>query len=63
MAVKQKLGKKDIDRWIKGGLWKVDTFKSANELSIQIDIIPNALRSQSWKSQSLQIEEESRHAN
>ncbi len=52
-----------MDEWLQGGLWKVNTFKSANKLWNLIDMIPDALGSQSWKTQSLVVEEESGHVN
>jgi hypothetical protein len=45
--MKQKLEKKDIDEWIKGGQWKFNTFKSENKLWNLVDSISDALGLQS----------------
>ncbi len=47
-----------VDKWIKRDLWKVKSFQSADHMWKLIDTLPDALGSQSWKTQSLLMMEE-----
>ncbi len=56
LAVKQRLRKTEIDKWIKRQLWQVNTFQSANHLWNLIDSLPDALGACSWTRQDLVVE-------
>jgi hypothetical protein len=47
-----------VDDWIKGFLWKVESFQSAEHMWKLIDSLPDALGPRSWKSQSLLVVED-----
>jgi hypothetical protein len=50
LATKQRLGKMIVDNWIISSLWKVEGLQSEEHIWSLIDTMPDALRSQSWKS-------------
>jgi hypothetical protein len=58
LATKQRLGKNMVEEWIKRDLLKVRSFQSVDYMWKLIDILPDALGSQSWKTQSLLMMEE-----
>jgi hypothetical protein len=52
LASKQLLGRMKVDDWIKGNLWRVESFASAENMWKLIDSLPDALGPHPWTCQS-----------
>ncbi len=62
LATQHQFGKRFVDDWIKGSLWKVESFQSAEHMWKFIDSLPDALGPRSWRSQSLLVGEDGKKA-
>jgi hypothetical protein len=58
LATQHRFGKRIVDDWIKGSLWKVESYQSAEHMWELIDSLPDGLGPRSWKSQSLLVVED-----